>query len=48
VPGTLFFRRHLAGIGRLAVPAESEAEEPDISLLVDEPSIPPEATAGFP
>ena len=43
--GALVFRRYLPEIGRLT--GSREAEEPDLSLL-DEPSIPPEASAGFP
>jgi MFS family permease len=44
--GALVFRRFLPSIARLAV--SPETEEPDLALLVDEPSIPPEATPGFP
>jgi len=50
IVGAVLFRRHLASIALYTAPAkpEAEAEELDIGLLVDEPSIPPEATAGFP
>jgi MFS family permease len=44
--GAIVFRRYLPGISRLV--AAGGAEEPELCALVDEPSIPPEATAGFP
>ena len=43
--GALVFRRYLPAIRALAVPHSTEDAE---GGLLDEPSIPPEATAGFP